>query len=173
MTSESIDSTHRSAAPRNARPRATAPSLIACALLALCSGVAHAAEDHSHPYSDTVTKIYDGTWTATFDASVGATGTARLVLADFAGTWQDIGPANRLKDSVCGGKPMPVTVQLSQKEGFAFTAFGISVSPQCPNLEVHVKPIDATTMEGTVAGKHIDGTQKIRLVRTAQAPRRR
>ena len=175
MTSQSIDFTHRSAAPRSARPRAIAPSLIACALLALCSSVAHAADSHSHthPYSDTVTEIYDGTWTATFDRRVGATGTATLVLKDFAGTWQDVGPANRLKDSVCGGKPMPVTVQLSQKEGFAFTAFGISVSPQCPNLEVHVKPIDATTMEGTVAGKHIDGTQKIRLVQTSQAPRRR
>ena len=105
---------------------------------------------HRHPFSDTVTEIYDGTWTATFDRSVGATGTAKLVLKDFAGTWQDVGPANRLKDSVCGGKPMPVTVQLSQKEGFAFTAFGISVSPQCPNLEVYVKPVDAKTMEGTV-----------------------
>jgi len=175
MTSQSIDSTHLGAAPRSARPRATAPSLIAWALLALCGSVAHAADSHSHahPYSDTVTEIYDGTWTATFDRSVGATGTATLVLKDFAGTWQDVGPANRLTGSVCGGKPMPVTVQLSQKEGFAFTAFGISVSPQCPNLEVYVKPIDAKTMEGTVTGKHVDGEQKIRLVRTPQAPRRR
>src|SRR4030095_13768820 len=109
MTSQSIDATNRRAPHRSARPRATAPSLIACALFALCSGVAHAADDHSHPYSDRVTEIYDRTWTATVPPSVGATGTARLVLADFAGTWQDIGPANRLKDSVCGGKPMPVT----------------------------------------------------------------
>ena len=99
--------------------------------------------------------------------------TIAFVLKDFAGTWQDVGPANRLTGSVCGGKPMPVTVQLSQKEGFAFTAFGISVSPQCPNLEVYVKPVDAKTMQGTVTGKHIDGEQKIRLVRTPQAPRRR
>jgi hypothetical protein len=119
-----------------------------------------------------VTEIYDGTWTATFDGSVGATGTARLVLRDFAGTWQDIGPANRLKDSVCGGKPMPVTVQLSQKEGFAFTAFGISVSPQCPNLEVSVKRVDAKTLEGTIASKQTAGEQKIRMVLQSKAPRK-
>ena len=180
MISHSIDSTHPPVAPRSAGARATVPSLIACVLLAaLCGTVAHAADSHSHrhPFSDTVTEIYDGTWTATFDRSVGATGTATLVLKDFAGTWQDVGPANRLTGSVCGGKPMPVTVQLSQKEGFAFTAFGVSVSPQCPNLEVYVKPVDAKTMAGTVeglvGGKTIDSAKKIRLVRVSQAARKR
>ena len=188
MTHPSIDPTHSGVAPRSERPRASASSLIACVLLALCGTVAHAADpvapaassaapatDHVHRdrFSETVTETYDGSWTATFDRSVGATGSAKLVLADFAGTWKDVGPTSRLKGSPCAGKPMPVTVQLSQKEGFAFTAFGISVSPQCPNLEVYVKPIDAKTMEGTVTGKHVDGEQKIRLVRTPQAPRRR
>ena len=179
MISHSIDSTQLRVAPRSAGARATVPSLITGVLLALCGPAAHTADAHSHrhPFSDTVTEIYDGTWTATVDRSVGATGTAKLVLKDFAGTWQDVGPAGRLKDSVCGGKPMPVTVQLSQKEGFAFTAFGVSVSAQCPNLEVYVKPVDAKTMEGTVeglvGGKTIDSAKKIRLVRVSQAARKR
>jgi hypothetical protein len=127
-----------------------------------------------HVFSDVVTEIYDGTWTATFDrGGVGPTGTATFVLADFAGTWQDVGPAALLKDSVCGSKPRPVTVQLSQKVGFAFTVFGVDVSPKCPDLTVYVKHVDEKTLEGTVESKGFAGEQKIRLVRKPQAPRRR
>ena len=126
-----------------------------------------------HVFSDTVTEIYDGTWTATFDRSVGPTGTAKFVLEDFAGTWQDVGPADRLKGSACGAKSRPVTVQLSQKEGFAFTVFGTHVSPQCQDLTVYVKHVDEKTLEGTVESKAFAGEQKIRLVRTSKAPRRR
>jgi len=168
MTSETIDTRHAGGARRR-RPL----SLIACALLALCSSAGQAAEPHRDRYSDDVTAIYDGTWTATFDRSVGPTGTAKFVLADFAGTWQDVGATAPLKGSVCGGKPMAVTVQMSQKEEFAFTVFGISISPECPNLTVYVKPVDANTLEGTVESKQFTGEQKIRLVRTPQAPRRR
>ena len=168
MTPETIDARDAGGARRS-----RSLSLVACVLLALCSSAGQAAELHRDRYSDVVTAIYDGTWTATFDRSVGPTGTARFVLADFAGTWQDVGPAGRLKGSVCGGKPMAVTVQMSQKDEFAFTVFGISISAECPNLTVYVKPVDANTLEGTVESKQFAGEQKIRLVRAPKAPRRR
>jgi len=189
MTLETIDPIQPGLAPRGGPIRTAAPPLIACLVLVLCgsaagqtagqpasqpaSQAASQAPD-KHVFSDVVTEIYDGTWTATFDrGGVGPTGTATFVLADFAGTWQDVGPAALLKDSVCGVKPRPVTVQLSQKVGFAFTVFGVDVSPKCADLTVHVKHVDANTLEGTVESKTLAGEQKIRLVRKPQAPRRR
>jgi hypothetical protein len=169
--------------PRSVPTRTTAASLIACLLLALCGsasgqaaaggGASQAAGSDKHVFSDVVTEIYDGTWTATFDRSVGPTGIAKFVLEDFAGTWEDVGPADLLKGSACGLKSRPVTVQLSQKEGFSFTVFGTHLSPQCQDLTVYVKHADEKTLEGTVESKAFAGEQKIRLVRTPQAPRRR
>ena len=183
MTLETIDPKLSGLDPRSGPTRTTAASLIACLLLALCgsaagqgvggSAASQAAGSDKHVFSDTVTEIYDGTWTATFDRSVGPTGTAKFVLEDFAGTWQDVGPADRLKGSACGATSRPVTVQLSQKEGFAFTVFGTHVSPQCQDLTVYVKHVDGKTLEGTVESKAFAGEQKIRLVRTSKAPRRR
>jgi len=186
MTLETIDPKLPGLAARSAPTRTAAPSLIACLLLALCGSAAgqaasqaagqaasQAAHSDRHVFSDVVTEIYDGTWTATFDRNVGPTGTAKFVLADFAGTWEDVGPADLLKGSACGTKSRPVTVQLSQKEAFSFTVFGTHVSAQCQDLTVYVKHVDANTLEGTVESKAFAGEQKIRLVRTPQAPRRR
>ena len=183
MTLETIDPKLPGLDPRSGPTRTTAASLIACLLLALCgsavgqaaggSAASQAATSDKHVFSDDVTEIYDGTWTATFDRSVGPTGTAKFVLEDFAGTWQDVGPADRLKGSACGATSRPVTVQLSQKEGFAFTVFGTHVSPQCQDLTVYLKHVDGKTLEGTVESKAFAGEQKIRLVRTPQAPRAR
>ena len=133
MTLETIHPKLPSLARRNGPARAAAPSLIACLLLALCGSAAgqaasQAAGSDKHAFSDVVTEIYDGTWTATFDRSVGPTGTAKFVLADFAGTWEDVGPADLLKGSACGTKSRPVTVQLSQKVAIAITVFRGQVS---------------------------------------------
>ncbi|HSC65178.1 MAG TPA: hypothetical protein VLD35_16160 [Caldimonas sp.] len=189
MTLETVGPIQPGPAPRGGPMRTASRRLIACLVLVACGSAAGqaagppasqaasqpAGEAHDkHVFSDVVTEIYDGTWTATFDrGGVGPTGTATFVLADFAGTWHDVGPAALLKDSVCGAKPRPVTVQLSQKVGFAFTVFGVDVSPKCPDLTVYVKHIDANTLEGTVESKAFAGEQKIRLVRKPQAPRRR
>jgi len=185
MTLETIDPIQPGLAPRGGPVRTASPPLIACLVLVLCGSAAGqpagqppsqpASQAHDkHVFSDVVTEIYDGTWTVTFDrGGAGPTGTATFVLADFAGTWQDVGPAALLKDSVCGAKPRPVTVQLSQKVGFSFTVFGVDVSPKCPDLTVYVKHIDEKTLEGTVESKAFAGEQKIRLVRTSKAPRRR
>lgn len=189
MTRETIDPIRPGPAPRGGPARTAARSLIACLVPVLCAAAvgqpAGQPADRSasqpasqapdkHVFSDVVTEIYDGTWTATFDrGGVGPTGSATFVLADFAGTWRDVGAASLVKDSVCGAKPRPVTVQLSQKAGFAFTVFGVDVSPKCPDLTVIVKHVDANTLEGTVESKAFAGEQKIRLVRKPQAPRRR
>ena len=195
MTLETNDpKRRRRLAPRSGPSRVTASSLVACLLLALCGSAAgqaasqaagqaagqaasqaagQAADSDKHVFSDVVTEIYDGTWTATFDRSVGPSGTARFVLEDFAGTWQDVGRADHLKGSACGAKSRPVTVQLSQKVGFAFTVFGTHISPQCQDLTVYVKHVNANTLEGTVESKAFAGEQKIRLVRRPKAPRRR
>ena len=127
-----------------------------------------------HVFSDTVTEIYDGTWTATFDRSVGATGTAKLVLEDFAGTWQDVGPANRLKGSALRRKT-DARDGAAEPEGRASPSrcSAPPFRPSVPILTVYVKHVDAKTLEGTVESKAFDGEQKIRLVRTPQAPRRR
>jgi len=182
MTLETINPKLRTLPRRYGPTRTAAPSLIACLLLALCGSAAgqaasqaasQAAHADKHVFSDVVTEIYDGTWTVTFDRAVGPTGTAKFVLEDFAGTWQDVGPADLLKGSACGAKSRPVTVQLSQKVGFAFTVFGAHVSAQCQDLTVYVKHVNANTLEGTVESKGFPGEQKIRLVRTPQPPRRR
>ena len=184
MTLEIIDPKLPRLATRSGRTRTSAASLVACLGLALCGSAAgqpasqaasqpaSQAQD-KHVFSDVVTEIYDGTWTATFDRSVGPTGTAKFVLGDFAGTWHDVGPTDVLKGSACGATSRPVTVQLSQKEAFSFTVFGAHVSAKCQDLTVYVKHVNANTLEGTVESKAFAGEQKIRLVRTPQAPRRR
>ena len=172
MTLETIDPKLPGLAPRRGHTR-TSASLIAWLVLALCGSAGQAADSDKHVFSDVVTEIYDGTWTATFDRSVGPTGTAKFILNDFAGTWEDVGPADLLKGSACGAKSRPVTVQLSQKEAFAFTVFGAHVAAQCQDLTVYLKHVDANTLEGTVESKAFAGEQKIRLVRRPQAPRRR
>jgi len=184
MTLETIDLKLPDIAARSGRARTSASSLVACLVLALCGSAAGqpagqpasqpaSQANDRHVFSDVVTEIYDGTWTASFDRSVGPTGTAKFVLNDFAGTWEDVGSADLVKGSACGTKSRPVTVQLSQKEAFSFTVFGAHVSAQCQDLTVYVKHVNANTLEGTVESKAFAGEQKIRLVRTPQAPRRR
>jgi hypothetical protein len=173
MISQPLNRTHLDTPLPSAGRRPSVASLFACLGLALCAGAAHSADSHRHEFSDVVTEVYDGTWTATFDPSVGATGTAKLVVKDFAGTWNDVGPASRLKGSVCGGKSMPVTLQMSQKEQFGFTVFGVALSPQCPNLTVWLKRLDENTLEGSVESSLSEGEKKMRLVRQPEAPRKR
>ena len=99
--------------------------------------------------------FYDGTWTARLQCRTGkGTCAARLSIADFAGTWQDLSGTSAAR-RMCGGKKMPLTVQSSTRSQLAFTVFGDSVSQACPTLGIVVKPIDAKTLAGSVAiGTH-------------------
>jgi hypothetical protein len=93
--------------------------------------------------------FYDGTWTVRLRCPDGSACTARLVIKDFAGTWQNLSGKSSAK-SFCGSKKLPITVQSSTPSLLALTAFGDVVSPTCPTLTVVVKPIDAKALEGTV-----------------------
>jgi hypothetical protein len=92
---------------------------------------------------------YDGTWTARLPCASG-TGTcsARLVIKDFEGSWQDLSGASVAKRA-CGGKKMKLTVQRSTHSQLAFTVFGDGVSTSCPTLSVVVRPVNAKRLEGT------------------------
>ena len=86
--------------------------------------------------------FYDGTWTARLQCRTGkGTCAARLSIADFAGTWQDLSGTSAARRST--------------RSQLAFTVFGDSVSQACPTLGIVVKPIDAKTLAGSVAiGTH-------------------
>ena len=99
--------------------------------------------------------FYDGTRTARLQCRTGkGTCAARLSIADFAGTWQDLSGASAAR-RMCAGKKMPLTVQSSTRSQLAHTVFGDSVSEICPTLGIVIKPVDAKTLAGTVAiGTH-------------------
>ena len=92
--------------------------------------------------------LYDGTWNVRFECGRAAPCPARLVIADFAGTWRDVSAKGSAK-AACGGKDIPVTVQSSTRALLAFTVWGDGDSPTCPTLSILVKPRDAKTLEGS------------------------
>jgi DNA-binding LytR/AlgR family response regulator len=110
--------------------------------LALAGGVANASAQEADA------SYYDGTWTARLPCKNGAACPARLVLSDFAGTWQDLSGTSMSK-RLCGGKKMPVTVQSSTRSQLAFTAFGDGVSAGCQTLSILVKPVNEKILAGT------------------------
>jgi len=105
---------------------------------------------------------YDGNWTAHLQCRSGkGTCAARLSIADFAGTWQDLSGTSAAK-RMCGGKKMPLTVQSSTRSQLAFTVFGDQVSERCPTLSILVKPVDARTLAGSVAiGLHASESPEV------------
>src|SRR5262252_8161993 len=100
--------------------------------------VASALEEHDDM------PIYEGTWTMRLDGRA-----ARLVVQDWAGTWQETGPLRRGADAACRAKPYPISVHHSNPQEFEFTAWGSSISPACPNISFSVKPVDEKTLAGT------------------------
>lgn len=105
---------------------------------------------------------YDGNWTAHLQCRSGkGTCAARLSIADFAGTWQDLSGTSAAK-RMCGGKKMPLTVQSSTRAQLAFTVFGDQVSESCPTLSILVKPIDAKRLAGSVViGLHASESPEV------------
>jgi hypothetical protein len=93
--------------------------------------------------------FYDGTWNMRMRCLDGSACQARVVISDYAGTWQDLSGKSAAKRA-CGGKKMPLTVQSSTRSLLAFTAFGDGLPAPCPTLTVEVKPLDEKTLEGTI-----------------------
>jgi len=105
---------------------------------------------------------YDGSWTARLQCRSGkGMCAARLSIADFAGTWQDLSGTSAAQ-RMCGGKKMPLTVQSSTRSQLAFTVFGDQVSEKCPTLSILVKPIDAKRLAGgVVIGLHASESPEV------------
>ena len=91
---------------------------------------------------------YDGTWSVRVPCNQRALCSARLVLADYAGTWEELAGGS-LSKGACHGKKVPLTVQKSTQSALAFTVWGTNVAPDCPNLSILVKPVNTRTLEGT------------------------
>jgi hypothetical protein len=93
--------------------------------------------------------VYDGKWSATVKLNAAKPQTSRLEISEFAGTW--FGSTGKSPDGKpCKQKKFPITVQESTASEFAFTVWGTSVSPSCPDLTIELKPVDKNSMEGTI-----------------------
>ncbi len=113
-------------------------------LCGLCATAAFAQTDSS-------TDAYNGKWNVTIQRSGDKPHTAKLVLTGYSGTWYNVTTADRTKAKVCDGKKFPVTVQESNVAQLEFTAWGSSVSPECPDISVTVRPANGNVLEGILA----------------------
>jgi hypothetical protein len=128
---------------------ALAALLLSTLSLAVC---AQHAEADDQP-------LYEGAWTV----RVGDQRAGRLVVKDWEGTWVDTGPAKTVP-AACRGKKLPVTVHHSTPVNFEFTAWGITVSPDCPNTSFVVHPEAGTK---ALVGKTAS-TDTVRMVRASR-----
>lgn len=94
---------------------------------------------------------YDGKWNVIIQPSAGKPRTAKLVLTSYSGTWYNGTTTERTKAKVCNGMKFPITVDDNDDAKLEFTAWGSSVSPECPDITVVVRPVNPNVLEGTVA----------------------
>jgi len=93
---------------------------------------------------------YDGKWSAVIQRDDGSRQTARVVIEQFAGTWQDQTRPNKA-NKTCAGKAFPITIQESTASELALMVWGSSISTACPDLKVDLKPAGDTVLEGSIA----------------------
>ena len=94
---------------------------------------------------------YNGKWKIIIQPSAGKPRIAKLLLANFSGTWYHGTTTVRTEAKVCNGKEFPVTVAHNEDTELEFTAFGSSVSPKCPDITVEVRPVNSNLLEGTLS----------------------
>ena len=116
----------------------------------LCATLTSAADD---------TLDNDGAWSAHIDGDSRTARRARVVIYEFGGHWQELGP-RRAGDRCRTAKPFPITVQKSNLVGIEFTVWAASVSIGCPDFALTLHAVDERTLAGTTS----DGRQ-IRLTR--------
>lgn len=109
---------------------------------------------------ETDTSMYDGQWSVRVDGVAAGYKSARLVIADYGGTWRDTSGKAAGIHKACRAKSFPVTVQRSTPSSFEFTVWGTSVAPACPDLSVSIKPTEGKVLEGS-----IDPAGSVQLVR--------
>jgi len=116
-----------------------------------CAALAAAAVD------DTLEN--DGTWRARIDGDSRTARQGRVVISNWEGHWQEIGP-RRTGDLCRGAKPFPITVQKSTKREVEVTVWAASVRANCPDFALTLRVVDEHTLAGTTS----DG-REIRLTR--------
>lgn len=115
-------------------------------LLASLACIACAAPTLAQPAD---TQEYDGKWTATIVGGPAGNRVGRVAIANFAGTWTEVGKKNSSNGGCIGKKPFQITVQESTTDEFEFTVWSAMVSSACPDLSITLKPVDAKTLVGT------------------------
>ena len=116
-----------------------------------CSALAAAADD---------TLDNDGTWRARIDVDGRNARLARVVISEFAGHWQEMGP-RRASDPCSGTKPFPLTVQKSTNREVEFTVFAATVRKSCPDFALTLRVVDERTLAGTTSdGREVHLTRE-------------
>jgi hypothetical protein len=115
-----------------------------------CAAPAAAADD---------TLENDGTWSARIDGDARTFRQGRVVISNFEGHWQELGP-KRAGDPCRGAKPFPITVQRSNNRDVEFTVWAAVVRPACSDFTLTLRVVDERTLAGTTP----DG-REIRLTR--------
>src|SRR5690242_18060236 len=113
--------------------------------LAFAAGIACATAGAAS--QDIVT--HDGTWDVRIEGDARTARKARVVISDFEGRWQELGP-KRAGDPCRGSKPFPITVQESTAEQFEFTVWSETVTKACPDFALLLKVVDERTLVGTL-----------------------
>ena len=117
--------------------------LLSSLLFSLCATAAFARGSDPNQY--------DGKWKVIIQPSAGKPRIAKLLLTNFSGTWYNGTATDRTEANVCNGKEFPVTVAHNEDTELEFTAFGSSVSPQCPDITVEVRPVNSNLLEGALS----------------------
>lgn len=115
-----------------------------------CATLAAAADD---------TLENDGTWSARIEGDVRTARQGRVVISNFEGHWQELGP-QRAGDPCRGAKPFPITVQKSNNRDVEFTVWAAMVRSACSDFTLTLRVVDDRTLAGTTA----DG-REVRLTR--------
>ena len=130
--------------------------MVAKSWLLFVTGIACAQLAAAQP-DDTLQN--DGTWRARVEGDARTARQARVVIFNFAGDWQEIGPS-RAGDPCRGAKPFPITVQKSTAREVEFTVWAAMVRANCPDFALTLRVVDDATMVGTIS----DG-REVRLTR--------
>jgi hypothetical protein len=133
-------------------PRSTSRRRLALSptLWATCAVTALSLPGAASAQAETTDADYDGRWSVSVhDASV-PTRTARVEIDSFDGRWHDRTPRNA-SNRACAGKTFPITVQARSDREIAFTVWGSSIAPACPDIAVALSPKSVDLLEGRFA----------------------
>jgi hypothetical protein len=107
---------------------------------------AMAAAGVAAPFDETLEN--DGTWQARIDGDADSSRRGRVVISNWEGHWQELGPRRR-GDACRGAKPFPITVQKSTKREVEFTVWASLIRANCPDFALTLRVVDERTLAGT------------------------